>query len=275
MNSASVFKNQGFIDKNERVRIPDVELDENALEEELTLEAEEAAANAGEENKPIDQESTVQPELNSVEEPFEMAQDDEAPASEGEPAPEPVAEPEPQPQYPTQEELCKIYEQQLSELCANVAEHAYYDALNRKKAELRDTIEDVKALMDELAISQRRFIDEYTEELKYMAVDIAEKMILEKIEKDDTILERLVLQSIKNVKNADWLNVEISERLVNLVDKIKRELDKPEYSGRAHVIPVVGTDDICRVTTEDGTIVSTIEVQAKNLRAAFREAQQQ
>ena len=84
-----------------------------------------------------------------------------------------------------------------------------------------------------------------------------------------------MLQSVSSLKNAAWLNVEISERLVGLVDFIRKELDKPEYNGRATAFPVAGTDGICRVTTEDGTIVSSIEAQAQNLRSAFREAERQ
>jgi len=123
--------------------------------------------------------------------------------------------------------------------------------------------------------AHRQFIEEFTKELKYMAVDIAEKIILEKISEDDLILQRLVLQTVNNVKNAEWLNVEISERLVGLVDGIKKELEKPEYNGRAFVFPVAGSDSVCRVTTNDGTVVSTIEVQAANLRKTFREYEQQ
>ena len=129
--------------------------------------------------------------------------------------------------------------------------------------------------MDELAAAQQRFVEQYSEELKYMAVDIAEKMILEKISEDDAILQRLVLQSVGSLKNAQWLNVEISDRLVGLVDSVRAELTKPEYNGKATAFPVAGTDGLCRVTTEDGTIVSSIEAQAQNLREAFKEAERQ
>ncbi len=173
------------------------------------------------------------------------------------------------------EELSVSYEQNLKELAASVAQTAYYDAFNKRKAELKDCINGVQTLMDEMVKAHKQFIEEYTSELKYMAVDIAEKMILEKISKDDLILQRLILQTVNSVKNTEWLNVEISERLVGLVDCIKKELEKPEYNGRAFVFPVAGSDSICRVTTNDGTVVSTIEAQAANLRKTFREFEQQ
>lgn len=171
---------------------------------------------------------------------------------------------------PDKQELKMLYEQELKELADNMAQQAYFDALKQKKAELRDSIAGVQSLMDELVIGHRQFIEDYTNELKYMAIDIAEKMILEKISEDDLILQRLVLQTVNGVKNTEWLNVEISERLVGLVDTIKKELEKPEYNGRAFVFPVSGTDSVCRVVCNEGAIVSSIEVQAENLRKEFR-----
>ena len=97
-------------------------------------------------------------------------------------------------------------------------------------------------------------------------------MLLEKIDVDDTVLKKLVLQNVKNVKNAVWINVELSERLVGLVDSVKKELESSDYKGRISVFAVAEKEDTCRITTDEGTIVSTIGVQADNLRKAFREA---
>lgn len=257
MTKASVYKNHSLEPENERVRIPDV-----TEPEELHLEETQETDLYEEE---LSQEEAAQ-EPAAVESP-----EPEQPETPPEPEPEP--EPEPLPVYPTGEELRQIYENELKELCKNTAEQAYYDALNRKKAELRECVDSVKNLMDQMAQAQQEFIRQYSEELKFMAVDIAEKIILQKISEDDAFLQPLVLQSIGSLKNAQWLNVEISERLVGLVDFIRGELDKPEYSGKATVFPVAGTDGLCRVTTEDGTIVSSIEVQAQNLRDAFRDAE--
>lgn len=261
MNSASVFKNQGII--NEKVRIPESPLEEDTPQDE-PLSPEALSDDSFDEGQPPETDA----ELTSDGHTLNNDTGDENAAAE-ELFQEPEPEPEPEPPFPSREELCELYEQQLAELCTTVAEQAYYDAFSRKKAQLKSCIAQVKELTDALAESHRQFIDEYTEELKYMAIEIAEKMILEKIQEDDLILQRLVMHSVKSVKNAEWLNLEISERLVKLVDVMKTELEKPEYNGKAHVIPIAGTDDVCRVTTEDGTIVSTISTQAKSLRAAF------
>lgn len=268
---SNIYKSRSFITKNERVTIPDAVFPDEkvSLSPQTDDEFIEDAPETGEEAVPESEVAPPAPELSAEEpktpaaEPIETAQDPPAP--------------EIRIQIPpvSKELISEYYFKELQELAADATEQAYYDALNKKKAELRDCISSVQNMMDELVRAQQKFIEDFTNELKYMAVDIAEKMILEKISEDDSILQRLVMQSVANVKNADWLNVEVSERLVNLVDFLNGELAKPEYNGKAHAFPVAGTDGVCRIVTNEGSVVSSIEVQADNLRRAFRNLDQQ
>ena len=250
---SNVYKSRHFISKDERVRIPDVE-------EQIKLQKNDNEYKS---------ETVMSPEAIERIDDYSDESDDADTLISKE-----VEEEITPPKILDREELQEIYARELKELTASVAQQAYFDALNKKKAEIRDCINGVQELMDEMVRTHKQFIEDYTSELKYMAVDIAEKMILEKISEDDLILHRLILQTMSTVKNAEWINVEISERLVGLVDSLKKELEKPEYNGRAFVIPVAGSDSICRVVTNEGAIVSTIEVQADNLRKAFKEFEQ-
>ena len=266
---SNVYKNRFFVTDSEKVPIPDV-----AFEDKKT-----ALSPRGEDDPEFPQEpsgETAESEAPETDAPEETTAEENVPSEPAEPqlwVPEHIESE--QPPAVTKETIGEFYAGELRELAAEVAQQAYYDALNKKKAELRDCIAGVQSLMDELVRAQQQFIEDYTRELKYMATDIAEKMIFEHIAEDDLTLERLVMQTVSSVKNADWLNVEISERLVTLVDKINAELGKPEYNGRARVFPVAGTDGVCRVVTNEGTVVSSIEVQADNLRRAFRQLDQQ
>lgn len=297
---SSVYKSRSFIANNEKVPIPDVIFEEkkpHVINEEENppevrpFEPEKLFLSKPESSPETAQEADPEMNLETDPEPLQGTEAAYAADAEEEIKDEPAPEPEPEPveiemQAPppppppppppvTKELIGEFYADELSNLANEVAQQAYYDALNKKKAELRDCIAGVQALMDEMVCAQQKFIEEYTKELKYMAVDIAEKIIFERIAEDDLTLERLVMQTVSIVKNADWLNVEISERLVKLVDKINAELDKPEYNGRAHVFPIAGTDGVCRVVTNEGAIVSSVEVQAENLRKAFRNLDQQ
>ncbi len=268
---SSVYKSRSFIAKNERVAIPDAVF----LDEEPPL-----SPQTDDESVPEspDTEAQVLSETENTAPSLELsAEEAEQPEAGSEETPAEPPAPEIQIQIPpvSKELIGEFYLKELQKLAEDTVKQAYYDALNKKKAELRDCISGVQTMMDELVLAQQKFIEDYTSELKYMAVDIAEKMILEKISKDDKILQRLVMQTVANIKNADWLNVEVSERLVGLVDSINEELAKPEYNGKAHVFPVAGTDGVCRVVTNEGAVVSSIEVQADNLRRTFRDLDQQ
>ncbi len=180
----------------------------------------------------------------------------------------PEAEPEPPPP-PTREELIQLYREELDALSAQETERAYFDAFHRHKAELRDCIDHVDRQLAKMEELQAHFMQGYARELKFMAVEVAQKLVMAKIEEDDVILQKLVVQTVSGVKNAQWIDVEVSERLVNLVEYIKLELEKPEYRGKGNVTPTASPADTVRVSTESGTVVSTVSVQADNLREAF------
>jgi len=270
LNSAHVFKRQSFISKNERVRIPEGDIKHDAINPKGAAENYEYAINPRETDENhlyvIKSENCLSETITEEKKLFlELTQCDENGIQKN-------AQQEADCFYPSDSQrLSEAYKRELEELSASVAEKAYYDALNKKKGELRECISSVQILTDELMCKHNEYIEQYTSELKYMAIDIAEKMMFEKISEDDAVLRRLVLQSVNSVKNYEWLSVELSERLVGLVDYIKKELEKPEYKGKAHVFPIAGTGDVCRVTTDEGTIVSSIGVQTDNLRKAFRE----
>lgn len=273
---SSVYKSRSFVTNNEKVPIPDA-----VFEEEPDPVPPDGEQPPTEDQEVFPEEDKTEAEQELPETPADSAGEQAAESSaqeepEPEPEPEPVRSWRPEPAQPVTKELIgEYYAEDLRQLAQEVAQQAYYDALNKKKAELRECVANVQQEMDELIRAQQKFMSDYTDELKYMAVDIAEKMILEKIQEDDLILERLVMQSVAAVKNADWIDVEVSERLVGLIDKINQELEKPEFEGKVHVFPVAGTDGVCRIVTNEGAVVSSIETQAENLRRAFRGLDQQ
>ena len=273
MNSAHVYKRHNFVSKNECVRIPDGNNKHDAIN--LVVEQNEEETSSGVFSVSSDtiainptpagipnKENSGSGDSVYLPETKKQRKEADSTISTGKVADKAT--------------LSLIYETELEALAKAsaqaAAQTAYFDALNQKKCELKDCISSVKTMLNELSQKHQEFIENYTNELKYMAVDIAEKMILEKISADDSVLNKLVLQNVKAVKNADWIGVELSERLVGLVDYVKKELEMPEYR-KASVTTVADKEDTLRITTDEGTLVSTISVQANNLRKAFQEAE--
>lgn len=286
MNSAYVYKRHSFISNNEEsVRIPEVNIKHDAIKRAETPKEEtfESAYSDESNNNGINQQSAgkaigdsinfgedlkaVEPEDTEWDaEPKEIKSKASHKSPTGNALYSGTAD---------KEVLSVIYKKELEELSRTAAESAYFDALTKKKRELKESISSVQNILDELVRRHEEYIEQYTNELKYMAIDIAEKMLLDKISVDDAILKKLVLQNMQSVKNAEWLNIELSERLVGLVDSVKMELEAADYKGRVNVLAVAEKEDTCRITTEEGTLVSTISAQADNLRKAFREAEKE
>lgn len=186
-----------------------------------------------------------------------------------EPEPEPVQIPMFTPVVMTREELTEYYREDLEQLRQEAAQRGYAEAFSRKKGELNRYLDQVDQTLSDMQQQQTQYMEHFAKELKYMALEIAEKMICMKLDQNDEILSKLVLQVVASVKTASWIEVELSERLVSLVECIQHELERPEYHGRGIVVSRATADDTVRVTTEDGTIVATISTQAQNLREAF------
>lgn len=176
------------------------------------------------------------------------------------------------PRQLTRQELEDFFAEELAEIRQNAAEVAYADALQQKKGELKECISQVEQTLNDLQELQDEYVDLCSQELKYLAIDIAEKIMYLRIAEDDISLSALVLQTVSTMKRSKWLSVDLSERLINLVGFMSEELKKAEYHGRAEVNQMACPDDTVRVNTEDGTVIASVSVQINKLREAFANA---
>ncbi len=179
----------------------------------------------------------------------------------------------------TEEDIKELYKDEFLALAEEAKEEAYKkayedayrtayrEAIAKRKGELEECVKGVDKSLDRLQKDQQEFMVKYANELKFLAIDVAEKMIMQKINEDEMILEKLVVSTISGIKKTSWFDVEISENLVGLVEKIRKDLEM--YHGIATVTPISGENDIVRVNTEESTVVNTISTQAENLRKLF------
>lgn len=172
---------------------------------------------------------------------------------------------------PSREELGRIFKEEIDKICKEAGQQARYEALTQEKKRIDACLEEIEQELNEMRVLQEQFFERYAQELKYFAIEVAEKMILEKIREDDKILQKMVMQLISREQGANWLRIELSDRLSGLIEQMKSELAKSEQS-RVSIVPVAAPEDTCRAVTELGTTVATISVQADALRKEFSEA---
>lgn len=170
----------------------------------------------------------------------------------------------------TPQELAEYYSDDLASLQREATEQAYQDAFREKRGELQQSLTHVEETLSEMQRLQDDFMLRYSDSIKYTALEIAEKFVDQKIAADDSILLRLVTQTVAAVKGGGWLNVEVSDRLVHLISQIREQLSDPKYQGKASITPVSGEIGTCRVSNDEGALDSSISVQAENLRRVFK-----
>lgn len=171
----------------------------------------------------------------------------------------------------SKDELAERFAKELAEIKREAREEGIREAAHQKKGEIRDCIDLVEQTLNELHDLHKAYIHDYTKELKYFAIDIAEKVMLARIEENDLVLKDMVMQTVNSVKNAQWLKVEVSDRLSGLVAELEKELASPVYQGKAEVTPASVLNDTCKVHTNKGTIIASITEQTGNLRLAFQQ----
>ncbi len=251
----NIFKSRGITPPLEKYKIPE----EPFVYEEIPEE--EPNPEAGEEEASEDVDASEESSLEDmfVESVFTVVEEPEEEVPDEPILPEPL----------TDEEIAELYKEDIQRVIEEASYKAYNDMIVKKRGELSECIENVDAKLKEIQKVHTEFIDKYAEELKYFAIEIAEKMIIKKIEEDELILETLVMNTVGTIKNTSWLDVELSENLVGLVEKIRENLE--DARAVVTITPISGAIDTIRVNTEEGTIVSGISAQADNLRKIFKE----
>lgn len=188
---------------------------------------------------------------------------------EQEPEPQEQVRAEPEPL--TEEELLELYRPQWEQVRITAQRKAYYTAVDEYREKLQASLNQVHQHLDEIDQNYVLFLEEYGRQLKYLAVDIAEKWLSQKLEQEDTLLESLVMQAVGAAKECKWMDVQLSEKMVALSERIQEELRAPEYLGAAQVSLHDQPVSACIVETNFGKVDASIQTQAQELRQAFQE----
>lgn len=150
----------------------------------------------------------------------------------------------------------------------NAYSAAYSEAVSSKRDEIAASLGEVKISLDGMKSLQAEYFEKYSKKLAEFACEIAGKILAEKIESDELVLEPLVMSVIDRMKSDSWLNVEVSAKLIKLADALKKDLADSGLEN-VEITPAAGEDGLVRVMNETGTIDASISTQIDNLRRVF------
>ncbi|MBQ3566545.1 MAG: hypothetical protein IJA12_05135, partial [Oscillospiraceae bacterium] len=136
--------------------------------------------------------------------------------------------------------------------------------------------EDKKTLLENLALyishsieeikkERNQFFEEYAKQLKYLSVDICEKIISHKIEEDDMVMYGVIKDALRYVRDTKWVKAEVSAELSGYVDSLEKEL-QAQGQNVEFIFSQNIPKDTCILNTSNGLVDATISEQLKNLR---------
>ena len=183
------------------------------------------------------------------------------------PKPKPVDSPDQDNPEALAPELAQETIEKETEQAAKEGRETAYEQM---KASIDDCLQQVSSLLDDLQLRQRQFIQKYSDGLSMLAVDIAEKVLNMRIVRDDSEMIELVHQAVSSVKNADWISVEVSDKMQGLIERLETEFAQQAAGGpRVDVMAVDVPVGTCVLHTPEEVIDASVPVQIENVRELF------
>ena len=149
-------------------------------------------------------------------------------------------------------------------------EDGYRDGVRAKQEEIDACMLKMNQYLSELKIEQEEYFDEYASELKFTALEIAEKIVAQKLETDENVIIPLVRSAVKTLREVNWIKVEVSDKLKNAAAELETVLSEAKSSQSIEVELRRDADaGTCVVHTAEGVIVASVLQQIENIREYF------
>lgn len=160
--------------------------------------------------------------------------------------------------------------EQSRTVMAAALEDGYRDGVRAKQEEIDACMLKMNQYLSELKIEQEEYFDEYASELKFTALEIAEKIVAQKLETDENVIIPLVRSAVKTLREVNWIKVEVSDKLKNAAAELETVLSEAKSSQSIEVELRRDADaGTCVVHTAEGVIVASVLQQIENIREYF------
>ena len=148
-------------------------------------------------------------------------------------------------------------------------QQGYSDGYSEMCGQISGCIAQIGQTLDQMRAHQQEFIHQYEQNLRLLSVDIAEKILNKRIADDGTDLLELVRQAVSSIKNAEWIEVEVSDKLPALVERLQTEFAVQAGGPQVDVVVRDLPPGGCIVHTPEAIVDASVPVQLANLREIF------
>ncbi len=161
------------------------------------------------------------------------------------------------------------------EIRQQARQEGYQSGQQEKAEQIEDCIRQVRDALEELKTAQLAFMESYNRELKNFALEIAAQILCKKISEDELELAELVNQAVHSVRDANWISLELSEKLPRLAAFLEEELSKKnDQAGHIDITLKDLPSDSCILETPDGLVDASVSTQLSNLKEYFNQIEQ-
>lgn len=160
-------------------------------------------------------------------------------------------------------------EKQGEEIRRKAQEDGFIEGQKIKFEEITHVLDELEQVVEDMKTKQQQQFNTFYGDLKYFAVDIAERVVYKKIDRDDEYLRALVIEALKGVKDADWVTVQMSEKLINLVSRLKAAQLDGEIAENVEFKMDNSDVGTVKIKTPDQIIDASIPTQLANIKKYF------
>ena len=146
------------------------------------------------------------------------------------------------------------------------------------KEALKFYMEDIKKAVEKLESQKASIISDYLDELRDLAVTIAEKVIGVSLKSSGEIIERMILTSAEQSKNRQWAKIYLSKHDADLImEGDAKILDSLQDISEHIKITVMENEDpgTCIVEFPDQIVDASVKTQIQNIKDILELAQEQ
>lgn len=160
--------------------------------------------------------------------------------------------------------------EQAKNLMASAMEDGYSEGVRAKESEIEDSLLKLNQCLAELKMNQEDFFDDYSHELRFTALEVAEKIVAQKLEEDPATIIPLARSAVKTLREVNWIKIEISDKMRDAAAELEKVISDAKSGQRIEVEVRRDADPgTCVVSTAEGVIVASVLQQIKNIREYF------
>lgn len=139
--------------------------------------------------------------------------------------------------------------------------------------EIIECVTKIEELICRLESDHAAFITGYENDIKWLALEIAQQILSDTIAADNSKLCSLVMSAVRSAKGARWMKVELSDSMANILSTLQAAVNAEMPEEKVEFQLVSAPSDHCVVETPEKVFDASFSQQIENLKIYFANEQ--